>query len=124
MFAFAKIGLIAPVEQQLKLSLLDEVTTQRNLQLLMVEFLKTINSFATSIMADFFLFGNNSHDIWNFQIISNETKKTVWYGLEMMKYNTLIWATLPEKYKIATSLNSFKTKISTWKCKTCICQLC
>ena len=36
----------------------------------------------------------------------------------------MLWANLPEKYKTATSLDSFKTKIKTWKCETCFGRLC
>ena len=55
----------------------------------MVEVFKIINGFAPPMIEDFFLFCENIHNIWNFQIISNETKKknkkkTV--GLEMVKY--------------------------------------
>ena len=71
------------------------------------------------------LFRENTHNIRNFQTISNDSKNTVRYGLETVKYGTpLLWANLPEKYKTATSPNSFKTKIKTWKCKTCVCRLC
>ena len=70
-------------------------------------------------MEDFFLFRENTHNIRNFQIIFNESKKTVSYGLETVKYRTpILWANLPEKYKTATSLNSFKIKIETWKWET------
>ena len=100
-------------------------TDQRNVQVLMVEVFKIINGFAPPIMEDFFLFHKNTHDIRNFEMISNESKKTVRYGLEMVKHRALLlWANLPEKYKTATSLNSFKTKTKTWKCQTCLCPLC
>ena len=104
----------------------NEITThQRNLQVLMVEVFKIINGFAPPVMEDFFLFSENTHNIRNFQIIYNESKKTVRYGLETAKYRTpLLWANLPGKYKTATSLNSFKTKIKAWKCETCVCRLC
>ena len=104
----------------------NETTThQRNLQVLIVEVFKIINGFAPPVMEDFFLFRENTHNIRNFQIIYNESKKTVRYGLETAKYRTLLlWANLPGKYKTATSLNSFKTKIKAWKRETCVCQLC
>ena len=104
----------------------NEITThQRNLQVLMAEVFKIINGFAPPIMEDFFLFRENTHSIRNFQIISNESKKTVRYGLETEKYRTpLLWANLRENYKTAASLNSFKTKIKAWKCETCVCRLC
>ena len=93
----------------------NEITTHpKNLQMLMVEVYEIINGFAPAIMEDFFLFRENTHNPRNFQVISNESKKTVRYGLETVKYRTpLLLANLPEKYKTATSLNSFKTKIKT-----------
>ena len=103
----------------------NEITHQKNLQVLMVEAFKIINGFAPPIMEDFFLFRENTHNIRNFQIIPNESKKTVRCGLETVKYRTpLLWANLPEKYKTAASLKSFKTKIKTPKCETCVCRLC
>ena len=91
----------------------------------MVEDFKIINGFEPPIMEDFFLVFKNTNDIWNFQTIYNESRKTVRYGLETIKYITLLfWANLPDIYKTATSLNSFKAKNKTWKFETCVCQLC
>ena len=45
----------------------------------MVELFKIINGCASTIMEDFFLFHENTHNIRNFQIISNES---------MVKYRT------------------------------------
>ena len=36
----------------------------------------------------------------------------------------MLWANLPEKYKTATSLDSFKTMMKIWKCETCFGRLC
>ena len=92
--------------------------------MLMSDVFKIINGFTPSIMEDFFLFRENTHNNRNFEIISNELKKTVRYGLERVKFKTpLLWANLPEKCKTATSLNSFKTKIKAWKCETCVYRL-
>ena len=41
-------------------------------------------------LEDFFFIRENTHNISNFQFISNETKKTVRYGLEAVKYRTLL----------------------------------
>ena len=54
-----------------------------------------------------------------------KTEKTVKYGSETISYRTpLFWANFPEEYKLANSLSEFKSKIKTWKCDTCVCQLC
>ena len=86
--------------------------------MLIVEVFKIINGFAPAIIENFLLFRENTHNIWNFQITSDESKKTVRYGLETVKYRTpFLKANLPEKCKTATSPNSFKTNIKTWKCE-------
>ena len=65
---------------------------------LMEQVFKIINGFAPPIMEDFFLFRENTHSIRNFQIISNESKKTVRYDLETVKYRALLpRPNLPEK---------------------------
>ena len=100
----------------------NEITThQRNVQVLMVEVFKMISGFAPPIMKDFSLFRENTHNIQNSQMISNESKKTVRHGLETVKYRALLLcANLTKKYKTATSLNSSKTKTKTWTCETCV----
>ena len=91
----------------------------------MIEVFKIINGYAPPIMDNFFTFRENTHNLRNFQIISNKNKKTVRYGSETISYKTpLLWANLPEEYKLANSLSEFKSKIKTWKCDTCVCRLC
>ena len=78
---------------------------QRNLQILMIEVFKKINGYAPPIMDNFFIFRENKRNLRNFQIILNENKKTVRYGSETISYRTpLLWANLPEEYKLANSL--------------------
>ena len=97
---------------------------QRNLQVSMIEIFKIINGYAPPIMDKFLIFRENTHNLRNFQIILNENK-TVRYGLETISYRApLLWANLPEEYKLADSLSEFKSKIKTWKCDTCVCRLC
>ena len=57
---------------------------QRNLQILMTEVYKIVKEEAPAIMKDLFIFRENIHDIRNFQIIANEKKNTVRYGLETL----------------------------------------
>ena len=84
-----------------------------------------MNGLNLPIIDNFFVFRENTYNIRNIQIISNENKKTVRYGQETIKFRTPpLWANLPEEYKLANSLNMFKRKIKNWKCETCPSQLC
>ena len=56
-----------------------------------------INGYASPIIDDFFIFGENTHNLRNFQIILNKSKKTVRYGSETMSCRAhFLWANLPE----------------------------
>ena len=82
----------------------DITVHQRNLQILMTEVYKIIKGEAPAIMKNLFIFRENIHNIRNFQIIANETKNTVTYGLD--------------------TIRKFEEKIKKWKCETCVCRLC
>ena len=77
-------------------------------------------------MDNFFIFRENTHNLRNFQIVLNKNRKrTVIYGSETLSYRTpLLWANLPEEYKIANSLSEFKLKTKIWKYDTCVSRLC
>ena len=80
----------------------DITVHQRNLQILMTEVYKIIKGEAPAIMKNLFIFRENIHNIRNFQIIANETKNTVRYGLDTICYRTpYLGASLPEEYKRA-----------------------
>ena len=80
----------------------------------MIEVFKIINGYVPPIMDNFFIFRENTHNLRNFQIILNESKKTVRYGSETIFYRTtLLRANLPEEYKLANSLSEFKSEIKT-----------
>ena len=66
----------------------------------MTEVYKIIKGEAPAIMKNVSTFRENIHDIRNSQIIANENKNTVRYGLETTCHRTpYLWASLPEEYK-------------------------
>ena len=98
---------------------------QMNLQVLMTEVYKIVNSIAPPIMNSLFQFRYNTNSIRNFQEIYTENRKTVTYGTETVTYRTpFLWANLHTKYKCAKFLDEFKSKIKAWKCDFCQCRLC
>ena len=53
----------------------------------------------------------NTHNMRNFQAISNENRKTVKYGIETISNRTpFLWSNLPNENKL-TTLRDFKLKI-------------
>ena len=60
----------------------DIIVHQRNLQILITEEYKTVKGEGLAIMKNLFIFRENILNIRKFQIIANENKNTVRYGLE------------------------------------------
>ena len=55
---------------------------QKNLQTLIIELYKTIHQIVPLIINSLFVCLENTHNIRNYQILSNNVRKTVRYGLE------------------------------------------
>ena len=69
---------------------------QRNLQVLMTEIYKIINYIAPPTVSSFFEFRENVHNTGHCQVLSNERKKTINYGLKTLCFRThFLWANLP-----------------------------
>ena len=85
----------------------NEITLhQRNLQVLMTEIYKIISHIAPPIMSSLFEVRENTDNSRCFQVLSNENRRTVNYGLETICYIvSSLWANLPPEYKLASSLS-------------------
>ena len=98
---------------------------QRNLKTLITELYKIIHQIAPPMMNSLFVFRENTHNIRNYQILSNNARKTVTYGLETILYRSpFLWAHLPQEYKSQKSLSAFKRKIKEWNGEICVTRLC
>ena len=70
----------------------------------MTEEFKVINGLSPPIMDNLFIFRENACNIRNFQIISNEIKKTVNYGEETIKFRTpSLWQTYLQNINLPIS---------------------
>ena len=54
----------------------------------MTEVFKIVDGLSPPIMHNFFIFGENTHNISNFQIISTESRRILRYGQETIKFRT------------------------------------
>ena len=98
----------------------------------MTEIYKIINHIAPPIMSFLIEIRKKTYNTRYFQVLSNESRRTVSYGLETLYYRAhFLWAYLRPEYKLANSLNIFKRKTENWKeenspsrsCKTYFRQL-
>ena len=77
----------------------------------MIEMYKMINHIAPPVMPSLFEIRKNTNNTRYFQVLSNENRRTVNYGLETICYRVpFLWANLPPEYKLAIFLNIFKKK--------------
>ena len=91
----------------------------------MTEIYKIINHIASPIISPLFEIYENTHKTRYFQVLSNESRRTVNYGLEAICYRGFfLLANLPPEYKLANSLSIFKIEIKNWKGENCPCRLC
>ena len=78
----------------------------------MTEMYKIINHIAPPILSSLFEICKNTHNTRYFQVLSNESRRTLSYCLETICYRApFLWANLLPEYKLANSLNIFKRKI-------------
>ena len=82
---------------------------QKNLQAFMTEAYETVNGVAPPVMNSLFNFRANIYNIRNFQEIFTENRKTY--------QAPFLWANLQSEDKNAKSLEEFKSRIKTWKCR-------
>ena len=77
----------------------------------MIELSKIIHQIAPLIMNSHFVFRENTQNIPNYQILSNNVRKTVRYGLETILYwSPFLWANLPQEYKSQNIWDPLKEK--------------
>ena len=98
---------------------------QRNLQVLMTEIYKIVNSIAPSMVNSLFTFHLNQDNIRNFRELSTGKRNIVNYCFETVTYKVpILWTKSPSEYKLVSSLTAFKSKLKYWKCEICTSRLC
>ena len=81
----------------------------------MIELYRVMHQIAPPITNSLFAFRENTYNICNYKILSDNVRKTVRYGLETILYRSpFLWANLPQEYKSQKSLSAFKRKIMQW----------
>ena len=70
-------------------------------------------------MSSLFEMRENTHNMRHFEVLSNESKRTVNYGLETMLQSAFLGTNLRPEYKLANSSNNFKGKIKNLKGENC-----
>ena len=97
----------------------------RNIKALLIVVFKMKNGLVPPAMESILNKRFNTYNLRNFQKLSTERERTVWYGLETLSYrHPHIWSLLPQSLKEMNSLSQFKRKNKYWICRDCPCRLC
>ena len=97
----------------------------QNIRSLMIEMFRVKNNIAPQLLKDIFqLSPATSYFLREHKDFIIRKVNTVKYGLSSLTYIGLkLWNKLPLEVREIKSLSEFKTKIKTWKSKTCDCRL-
>ena len=98
---------------------------QHNLQLLMIEILKTKNDLNPTFMKKILTEREIQYNLRNKNHLRLPKVNTTSYGIEYIQYRGHhLWASLPREIKDSNTLVEFKWKIKLWHGDTSICRLC
>ena len=98
---------------------------ENNIHTLLIEIYKSINNLSPPIMKYFFDLKNTRYDLRSKQLLKLPETSTSGYGtLGLCSKGSLIWNTIPNKFKNIDNIEDFKKHIKDWKPTICSCKLC
>ena len=98
---------------------------ENNIHTLLIEIYKSINNLSPPIMKYFFDLKNTRYDLRSKQLLKLPETSTSRYGTQVLCFKgSLIWNTIPNKFKNIDNIEYFKKHIKDWKPTTCSCKLC
>ena len=97
---------------------------ENNIHTLLIEIYKSLNHISPPIMQEFFDLKVTPYSLRNNNILRLPKTNTSRYGTEALCFKgSIIWNTVPNRYKNLNSLDKFKQQIKMWKPTTCTCKL-
>ena len=100
---------------------------QKNLQKLMLEVYNSLTQQNPSFLWDMFLFHekDNKYNLRSKNLLMLPPTKTTTYGNDSLSFRgSILWNSLPNDKKTATSVCSFKSCIKIWYGENCRCKIC
>ena len=98
---------------------------QKHLQILVKEIFNFLQGNSPTFMKDVFQIRENPYNLRNPNPFKQINPSTVRYGLEAVSYRGgQVWQLVPEKIRLANSIETFSRQIKTWRCSSCPCRLC
>ena len=96
-----------------------------NIHTLLIEIYQSLNHINPPIMQGFFDLKVTPYSLRNNNMPRLPKTNTSRYGMEARCFKgSIIWNTVPNRYKDLNSFDKFKQQIKMWKPTTCTCELC
>ena len=98
---------------------------ENNIYTLLIEIYKSINNLSPTVMKCFFYLRNTRYDLRSKQLLKLPETRTSRYGTQALCFKgSLIWNTIPKKFKNIDNIEDFKKHINDCKPTTCSSKLC
>ena len=97
----------------------------QNLRVLMIEMNKTLNCTNPLLMKECFVRKDTKYDLRTKDLLQIPAAKCIMFGIDSMKYRgSLLWNSMPDLIKSASSAAILKRNIKIWSGDKCQCKIC
>ena len=97
----------------------------QNLHMLMIEIYKTLNNTNPPFMQEYFIRKDVKYDLRTRDLLQIPAAKSVTFGIDSIKFRgSLLWNSIPDLIKRASSAAIFKRNIKNWSGEECHCKIC
>ena len=91
----------------------------------MVEVYKSFNHLNLEYICEFFVNKDDPYNLHTNELCKLHSASSKRYGLNSLSFRgSLLWNTLNDKLKLASSLEKFKKDINGWDGRSCTCYIC
>ena len=97
----------------------------QNLRVLMIEIYKTLNCTNPSFMQECFVRKDTKYDHRTKDLLQIPAAKSIMFGIDSITFRgSLLWNSMPDLIKSASSAAIFKRNIKNWSGDKCKCKIC
>ena len=96
-----------------------------NLRMLMIEIHKTLNNTNPPFMQEYFIRKDVKYDLRTRYLLQIPAAKSISFRIDSIKFRgSLLWNSIHDLIKIASSAAIFKRNIKNWSGEECHCKIC
>ena len=97
----------------------------QNLRVLMIEIYKTLNCNNPSFIQECFVRKDTKYDLRTKDLLQTPPAKSIRFGIDSIKFRgSLLWNSMPDLIKSASSAAIFKRNMKNWSGDKCQCKIC